>query len=132
MREILYAPVALAALNAHGGCCFFVQASKGNLRTQYEATRARFKTIFNGKIPAFDEREAAQAAPRLKDMPELTRRINRLLPTNSIYAFLRGLLIDDRKGTRQGFEYSVYCDLVKLSEALCNGDEIVRCEAICA
>lgn len=106
--------------------------AKANMRSEYEATRLRFKRIFNGKIPPFDEREVAQAAPRLKDMPELTRRINRLLPTKGIYAFLRGLLIDDRKGSRQGFEYSVYLDLVKLNEALCCGAKITRCEAICA
>lgn len=56
------------------------------------------------------------------------QRINRILPGNGVIAELNKLLLDDRKGKRQGFEYGVYCDLVRLYDAVCNGEPIQHCE----
>ena len=106
--------------------------AKTNRAACYEAMRHRFKTLFNGKIPALEERAKAQGQMRLKDLPDLAERINQHLSGNGIYSFLRSLLLDERQGSRQGFEYSVYCDLVQLYDAVCHGRKIERCEAICA
>lgn len=106
--------------------------AKTNKAASYESMRLRFKTLFNGKIPPLAERAKAQGQLRLKDLPDLAGRINQHLSGNGIYSFLRSLLLDERQGSRQGFEYSVYCDLVHLYDALCHGQKIERCEAICA
>lgn len=114
-------------------CCMLLLDlyKKGGQREEYEVTRQRFKKRFNGKVPAFDDAVSEAPALRLTDMPELVHRINEVMPTNGIYQFLRKLLLDERQGSRQGFDYGVYCDLVRLYESLCQGDDLLCCEAIC-
>ncbi len=102
---------------------------KTGQREKYDILKRRFKCIFNARVPAWEEKWYQQS--RLKDMPELTQRINRFLSGNSIMNFLEGLLFDNRGGTRRGFEYGVYCDLVKLFDTLCAGQEVSNCESVC-
>ncbi|MEN9866010.1 MAG: hypothetical protein RL748_1600 [Pseudomonadota bacterium] len=114
-------------------CCMLLLDlyKKGGQRAEYELTRQRFKKRFNGKVPTFDDAVSAAPLLRLTDMPTLVQRINEVMPTNGIYQFLRKLLLDERQGSRQGFDYGVYCDLVRLYESLCQGDDMLCCEAIC-
>ena len=102
---------------------------KTGQRAKYEIMKRRFKCIFNAQVPDWDEKCLEQS--RLKDMPELAQRINRFLSGNSVVSFLEGLLFDNRGGTRRGFEYGVYCDLVKLFDTLCAGGAVQDCESVC-
>ena len=99
-------------------------------RAQYEDLKRRFKTIFNTKVPDWEEMELGQDSYRLKDMPDLMHRINQVLHKRGVRHFLKNLLIDNRGGTRQGFEYGVFCDLVRLFEAVQAGKPVVNCESI--
>lgn len=92
----------------------------------------RFKKIYNAKIPTWEEAIARKPSMRLKDMPDLAERINKVLFSNATSTYLKDLLFDDRGGTRQGFEFGVYCDLVNLFDAVNEGRVIHRCEMICA
>lgn len=101
-------------------------------RAQYEDLKRRFKILFNTKVPDWDELEVSQGQCRLKDMPELMRRINQVLHKSGVHHFLKSLLTDNRGGTRQGFEYGVFCDLVNLFETVQAGKPVVNCESIFA
>lgn len=102
---------------------------KTGQRDKYDILKRRFKCIFNARVPGWEEKWHQQS--RLKDMPELAQRINRFLSGNSIMSFLEGLLFDNRGGTRRGFEFGVYCDLVTLFDTLCAGQEVADCESVC-
>lgn len=102
---------------------------KTGQRDKYDILRRRFKCIFNARVPDWDEKWLAH--PRLIDMPELAQRINRFLSGNSVLSYLESLLFDNRGGTRRGFEFGVYCDLVKLFDALCAGNDVQNCESVC-
>ncbi|MEN9867888.1 MAG: hypothetical protein RL748_3478 [Pseudomonadota bacterium] len=101
-------------------------------RAQFEDLKRRFRLAFNAKVPDWEEIVDYQPGMRLKDMPELMRRINEVLHKRGVHHFLRNLLVDNRGGTRQGFEYGVYCDLVSLFETLQAGKPVVNCESIFA
>lgn len=99
-------------------------------RAQFEDLQRRFKAIFNTKVPDWDEIADYQAQRRLKDMPDLMQRINQVLHKRGVHHFLKNLLIDNRGGTRQGFDYGVFCDLVNLFETIQAGKPVVNCESI--
>jgi hypothetical protein len=102
-------------------------------RQAWEAAQQCFKKVFNCKVPPWDVApEHARAQTTLRDMPGLMQRINRALPGNGVMAFLRNLLRDDRQGSRAGFEYGVYCDLLRLHDALCDGKPVACCEELFA
>ena len=101
-------------------------------RAQYEDLKRRFKTLFNTKVPDWEELEDCETQYRLRDMPDLMHRINQVLHKHGVHQFLKNLLIDNRGGTRQGFEYGVFCDLVNLFETVQAGKPIVNCESIFA
>lgn len=108
----------------------YAQCGKQN---EYESLRRRFKAMFNGQVPAWNERIPGLSCRRLSDMPELAQRVNRALAEHGMHgvlSYLRGLLHDNRNGTRQGFEYGVFCDLVRLYEAVSEGRAIDCCEAL--
>lgn len=90
-------------------------------RDQYLALRTRFHGIFNGCVPDWDEADS-QLSPRLADLPRLTNKLTQILPSSEGVSYLENLLLDDRNGTRQGFAYGVYCDLVQLLERIKQGD----------
>lgn len=102
-------------------------------RQAWEAAQQCFKKVFNCKVPPWEVApEHARAQTTLRDMPGLMQRINRALPGNGVMAFLRNLLRDDRQGSRAGFEYGVYCDLLRLHDALCDGKPVACCEELFA
>lgn len=97
-------------------------------RERYEALRQHCQSIFNAHIP--DWEEAMDNIPSLKDRPDLMQRINRALLDHNVVAYLEGLLFDNRGGTRYGFEFGVYRDLVRLFDAVCAGKDVNNCEII--
>lgn len=99
---------------------------------KYLSLGLRFKKIYNAKIPSWAEAIEKKPSTRLTDMPDLAERINKVLFSNAISTYLKDLLFDERDGTRQGFEFGVYCDLVNLFDAVNEGRVIHRCEMICA
>jgi hypothetical protein len=108
----------------------YAQCGKQN---DYETLRRRFKAMFNAQVPAWGERIFGIRCRRLCDVPELAQRVNRALAEHGVHgvlSYLRGLLHDNRNGTRQGFEYGVFCDLVRLYEAVSEGRAIDCCEAL--
>ena len=90
-------------------------------KEKFEALRDRFHRIFNGQIPAWEEELELGQIPRLTDFPRLTEKLAEVLPTDLGVPYLESLLVDDREGTREGFAYGVYCDLVQLLENVKQG-----------
>jgi hypothetical protein len=92
------------------------------LQGAYEDVSARFSTQFNGQVPTWEERQLSHTQKGLNDYPELRLRINQRLNQGGGSTWLKQLLRDDRAGKRLGFEYGVYCDLVRLCDSLdaCN------------
>jgi hypothetical protein len=102
-----------------------------NQRQAYIALGQRFKAMFNCKLPHWGEKPAAR---RLLDMPDLVQRIDGMLIESkqrgagkSVIASLNSLLLDERQGQRQGFEYCVYEDLVRLYDTVCAGKQLASC-----
>ncbi len=97
-------------------------------RAEYEAAIPRFRARFNARVPEWEEAVSGKARRGLADEPELMERVDRALSsTNNLKAWLRNLLIDNRRGTRQGFEWGIYQDLLLLFEVVCEGRTIQRC-----
>lgn len=116
----------------HGWLLLLEMYTLTDRRSQYQALSLRFKTIFNAKVPAFDDYTATLGSRRLRDCPDLTQRINRILGKSGVVTYLRKLLLDDRMGVRRGFEMGVYCDLVRLLDTVCSGKKVADCEEIYA
>lgn len=91
-------------------------------RERFESLRARFHHIFNGQIPDWEEMPAAES-PRLADCPRILEALRGQLPGGRAIAYLENLLLDDRGGTRSGFAYGIYCDLVQTLEQLKSGQD---------
>jgi hypothetical protein len=100
-------------------------------RQKYEHLRQQFRRIFNGNIPAWNARANLHAQRRLTDLPEINRKINHCLTNHGTLAYLKSLIYDDRNGTRHGFDYGVFCDLVKLFDLVCTGKLVLSCEEFC-
>lgn len=86
-------------------------------RDKYDVLHERFKHVFNGKIPTWDElKQATAPAPArgIVDIPHIAKKIETLWPSEQILPYLESLLIDDRDGTRIGFDVQVYKELMLL------------------
>lgn len=100
-------------------------------RAEYEAAIPRFRARFNAKVPDWNEAATGKRQRNLVDAPELMERIDRALNgSGNVKAWLRSLLIDTRNGTRQGFDWGIYQDLLLLFEVVCEGWSIQRCEQL--
>lgn len=88
------------------------------MQAEYQDLGLKFSAQFNGQVPSWEQRQSAYLQKGLNDYPELKKRIHQSLAQSGGAAWLARLLRDDRDGKRQGFEYAVYCDLVKLHETL--------------
>jgi hypothetical protein len=100
-------------------------------RTEYEAAMPRFRARFNAKVPSWDDAVGGAKRRNLGDAPELVERIDQALAkAGNVKAWLRTLLTDNRNGTRQGFEWGIYQDLLLLFEVVCEGWTISRCEQL--
>ncbi len=94
-------------------------------REEYEAMRAEFHRIFNGQIPAWEDQELG-LMQRVADLPHIMQGLRQHMQQQrkQALAYLERLLLDDRDGTRQGFAYSVYCELVEMHESLRSGERL--------
>lgn len=115
----------------HGWLLLFDLYWQTRQRQKYEHLRQQFRRIFNGNIPAWNARANLQPQRRLTDLPEITRNINHCLANHGTLAYLNSLIYDDRNGTRHGFDYGVFCDLVKLFDRVCTGKLALSCEEFC-
>jgi hypothetical protein len=88
------------------------------MQAEYQDLGLKFSAQFNGQVPSWEQRQSAYVQKGLNDYPELEKRIHQRLAQSDGALWLAQLLRDDRGGKRQGFEYAVYCDLVKLYETL--------------
>lgn len=123
-------PVVEKQTTPHGWLLLLEMYTLTERRSQYDALKQRFKAIFNAMLPAFDDFAASLKQRRLRDCPDLTQRIDRMLGNGTVATYLRNLLLDDRKGERRGFEMGVYCDLVRLHDSVSAGKRISTCEEI--
>jgi pilus assembly protein FimV len=83
---------------------------------QYMSLQRQFQRFFNGKIPDWEDYDRAQSSIGLDTMGSLMARIEVLWHTDEIIPFIESLLLDDRDGTREGFELGVYRDILFLCD----------------
>lgn len=97
-------------------------------REKYDSLRRRFHRTFNAKVPAWKELSIQKSTQGLEELPLLLEKITSLWHSEDSIPFLESLLVDDRDGTRQGFELAVYCDilfLIDIAHALNANSEYV-------
>jgi pilus assembly protein FimV len=80
----------------------------------FAVLQRQFHSIFNAKIPDWADYVDAQRHHGLEQMEYLMGRIQSLWLTDDIIPFLEDMLIDDRDGTREGFELGTYQDILLL------------------
>ena len=86
-------------------------------REKYDSLRDRFQRIFNGKALTWEEQQLVLPdAPQrgVEDVPHVALKLTTLWQTEAILPYLEGLLIDDRDGTRAGFDIAVYKEIMFL------------------
>jgi hypothetical protein len=83
-------------------------------KSKYDNLRDRFVILFNAHIPDFEIGTNEVNVLQLEDYPHLIERICRTWNGNEIIPLLESLLVDDRDGTRTGFELPVYRDILLL------------------
>jgi pilus assembly protein FimV len=83
-------------------------------RNKYDALKLRFVKSFNAKVTAYDDDPSPHDERHIEDFAHLMSRICDLWHTDEIVPFLQTLLVDDRGGQREGFELSVYREILFL------------------
>lgn len=83
-------------------------------REEYEQLRTRFSQRYNGRVPHWGE--PWEETVGLDALPHLKKRITQLWKTDKIVPYLERLLVDNRRGTRQGFDLSSFQDIRMLLE----------------
>lgn len=81
---------------------------------KYEALRERFSKVFNIYASPWQLEPAEEPERGLEDFPHLIEQICALWPGPDCTRYLEYLLVDNRDGTRSGFEVSVYRDVMML------------------
>ncbi|WP_293781007.1 hypothetical protein [uncultured Oxalicibacterium sp.] len=82
---------------------------------KYEALAIRFKDIFNGRIAPWGLPESAGGARDIEAFPQVLEKIMAVWQTDGAIALLEKLLVDDREGSREGFDLPAYRDLLFLT-----------------
>ncbi len=91
----------------------------------FAVLQRQFHSIFNAKIPDWENYADAQRHHGLEQMEYLMGKVQSLWLTDEILPFLEDMLIDDRDGTREGFELGTYQDillLINIAKELQHGD----------
>lgn len=83
-------------------------------QAKYEALRERCEHIFNVQIARWEEKDAGGTPRGLDEFPHLMEQICVCWKGDRVVEFLESLLVDDREGSRAGFELPVYRDLMLL------------------
>lgn len=82
---------------------------------KYEALAIRFKEIFNGRLAPWEDGESAAGARDIEAFPQVLEKISAVWQTGDAIEFLEKLLVDDRNGSREGFDLPAYRDLLFLT-----------------
>jgi FimV-like protein len=83
-------------------------------KEKYEAILKRIKKIFNVKMPSLDAVGGKVPIRRLADYPNIVETIFDLWEGDEIVPYLESLLVDNRDGTRDGFDLPVYRNILQL------------------
>lgn len=86
-------------------------------RTKYEILHERFLQVFNSQIPTWDEHIAggiSSVTGGIEYVPHVLDKICAYWQTEQIVPYLESLLLDDRDGTRSGFDLIVYREIMFL------------------
>ena len=83
-------------------------------RDKYEQLRQRFISFFNASIPEYDTELSTLPSRQLEEFPHILEKICAVWGGAQALPYLEGLLIDDRNGSRGGFDLPVYRDILML------------------
>lgn len=99
-------------------------------RVKYEDVQRRFEHSFNAKIPQWEDADAAAAGPSraLEDFPHIVEAICERWESNNIVPYLEQLLLKSRDDGRDGFDLSVYRDIIQLISLASEPDPATRKE----
>lgn len=81
----------------------------------YLTLQRRIKEIFNVLIPEWGHHPPQEIVLSLADYPVAAKKIIDFWGTAMIAQYLDNLLLDNRRGQREGFPLSVYKEILKLS-----------------
>ncbi|MBC7513755.1 MAG: hypothetical protein H7234_04880 [Herminiimonas sp.] len=84
---------------------------------KYDSLRDRFQRIFNGRALTWDEQKhVLPGTPRrgVEDVPHVALKLTTLWQSEEVIPYLESLLVDDRDGTRAGFDLPVYKEIMFL------------------
>jgi FimV-like protein len=84
-----------------------------NDQEKYQAIGKRIKALFNVKVQAWESRSNIGQAS-LANFPHVVQKILALWDTEEIDAYLESLLLNDRDGSRAGFDLAIYRDIARL------------------
>lgn len=95
------------------------------LREEFEHLQSQFRGLFNIEVPSWDDTDASgllstegNFSQLESRFPRILSRITRLWATPGCAAVLHGLLLDDRDGTRRGFDMDVAEEILMLKGVL--------------
>ncbi len=94
-------------------CLLDVYRALGD-RPKYEAILERIKTIFNVKLAPWTPLPYVEPPKVLSDFPHVIEEIVDRWQAGDVVPYLKRLLVDDRDGTRHGFDLPVYRDILQL------------------
>jgi pilus assembly protein FimV len=83
-------------------------------QVRYDELRERTMRMFNTNIPEWFEIPGNAPAMSLEDFPHVIERICALWETDLIVDYLKSLMLDNRDGTRNGFDIEVYQEVMLL------------------
>lgn len=95
-------------------CLLDVYRAMGD-RSKYDAILQRIAKLFNVNLSPWDVDAHAEPPKTLPDYPHVVQKILDLWPTDNLLPYLKGLIEDNRDGTRKGFDLPVYRDILRLT-----------------
>jgi pilus assembly protein FimV len=84
-----------------------------NDQEKYQAIGKRIKGLFNVKVSDWEDRTNIGQA-NLVNFPHVVNKILTLWDSEEIDAYLESLLLNDRDGSRAGFDLAIYRDIARL------------------
>lgn len=84
---------------------------------KYSNLRDRFQRIFNARALTWEEQKLVlPGVPQrgLEDVPHVALKVTTLWQSEEVLPYLESLLVDDRDGTRAGFDLPVYKEIMFL------------------
>ncbi len=88
---------------------------KLNLKEDFENYAKELHTTFNVLPPVWHDTVVPMVVPKsLQEFPHIMEKLCKTWPEDSAYAYLRGLIVDNRGGERTGFGREVVQEIVML------------------